>query len=198
MSSLEADFKVNFIWWINCSVVLNVKPRCSPNPTPQSSAPLLARAVSSWSATAEPHLNLSSSAGDVITALLSFSQGDNISVLQQREDWWLGQLNGTQGWFPKSYVTLETGGNTEYEDTHTHSFLMLNWIDHKTLLTLCYSHSSVDAFDTCESVQLEGKYSSAVEKHCIFNHNNLWVKTRIEVKQLGKICGSDLHFCILS
>lgn len=106
--------------------MLNVKPRCFPNPTPQSSAPLLARAVSSWSATAEPHLNLSSSAGDVITALLSFSQGDNISVLQQREDWWLGQLNGTQGWFPKSYVTLETGGNTEYEDTHMHSFLMLN------------------------------------------------------------------------
>lgn len=92
----------------------------------QSSVPLLARAVSSWSATSETHLNLSSGAGDVITALLSFSQGDIISVLQQRDDWWLGQLNGTQGWFPKSYVTLETGGNTE-----------------------------VDAFDTTDSVQLE-------------------------------------------
>ncbi|KAI3364371.1 hypothetical protein L3Q82_011172, partial [Scortum barcoo] len=86
----------------------------------QSSIPLLARAVSSWSATSETHLNLSAGAGDVITALLSFSQGDIISVLQQREDWWLGQLNGTQGWFPKNYVTLETGGNTEYEDRHTH------------------------------------------------------------------------------
>ncbi|KAL7388629.1 hypothetical protein ABVT39_018003 [Epinephelus coioides] len=92
----------------------------------QSSVPLLARAVSSWSATSETHLNLSSGAGDVITALLSFSQGDIISVLQQRDDWWLGQLNGTQGWFPKSYVTLEMGGNTE-----------------------------VDAFDTTDSVQLE-------------------------------------------
>ncbi|XP_037606775.1 intersectin-2a isoform X2 [Sebastes umbrosus] len=92
----------------------------------QSSVPLLARAVSSWSATSETHLNLSSGMGDVITALLSFSQGDIISVLQQREDWWLGQLNGTQGWFPKSYVTVETGGNTD-----------------------------VDAFDTSDSVQLE-------------------------------------------
>ncbi|XP_049913956.1 intersectin-2-like [Epinephelus moara] len=92
----------------------------------QSSVPLLARAVSSWSATSETHLNLSSGAGDVITALLSFSQGDIISVLQQRDDWWLGQLNGTQGWFPKSYVTLEMGGNTD-----------------------------VDAFDTTDSVQLE-------------------------------------------
>nr|XP_046228563.1 intersectin-2-like isoform X2 [Scatophagus argus] len=92
----------------------------------KSSAPLLARAISSWSATSETHLNLSSGAGDIITSLLSFSQGDIISVLQQREDWWLGQLNGTQGWFPKSCVTLETGGSTD-----------------------------VDAFDTCDSVQLE-------------------------------------------
>uniref|UniRef100_A0A8C5CBW9 Intersectin 2a n=1 Tax=Gadus morhua TaxID=8049 RepID=A0A8C5CBW9_GADMO len=52
--------------------------------------------------------------GDSITALLSFSQGDVISVLQQREDWWLGQLAGTQGWFPKDYVTLEPD-NTDPE-----------------------------------------------------------------------------------
>ncbi|XP_056260821.1 intersectin-2a isoform X2 [Seriola aureovittata] len=90
----------------------------------QSSVSLLARAVSSWSATSETHLNLSS--GDAITVLLSFSQGDIISVLQQRDEWWLGQLNGTQGWFPKNYVTLETGGSTD-----------------------------VDAFDTSDSVQLE-------------------------------------------
>uniref|UniRef100_A0A3B4UDX9 Intersectin 2a n=1 Tax=Seriola dumerili TaxID=41447 RepID=A0A3B4UDX9_SERDU len=66
-------------------------PRCSSHLTPQSSVSLLARAVSSWSATSETHLNLSS--GDAITVL---------------DEWWLGQLNGTQGWFPKSYVTLET------------------------------------------------------------------------------------------
>lgn len=101
-----------------------MKPCCSSHLTPQSSVPLLARAVSSWSATSETHLSLSTGAGDVITALLSFSQGDIISVLQQREDWWLGQLNGTQGWFPKSYVTLEMGGNTEYEDRQTHTHLL--------------------------------------------------------------------------
>ncbi|KAG7239147.1 hypothetical protein INR49_029898 [Caranx melampygus] len=92
--------------------------------TSQSTVPLLARAVSSWSATSDTHFNLSS--GDTITVLLSFSQGDIISVLQQRDEWWLGQLNGTQGWFPKSYVALEMGGNTE-----------------------------VDSFDTSDSVQLE-------------------------------------------
>uniref|UniRef100_A0A673CMU1 Intersectin 2 n=1 Tax=Sphaeramia orbicularis TaxID=375764 RepID=A0A673CMU1_9TELE len=61
----------------------------------QASFPLLARALSSWSATSETNLNLS---------------GDIINVLQQRDEWWLGQLNGTQGWFPKSYVAVEAGG----------------------------------------------------------------------------------------
>ncbi|KAM8832294.1 intersectin-2a isoform 2-T2 [Spinachia spinachia] len=99
----------------------------SPQPdASQTSVPLLARAVSSWSATSEKTLNLGSGTGDAITAMLSFSLGDVISVLQQREDWWLGQLNGTQGWFPKSYVALEAGGNTD-----------------------------VDGFDTSDTVQLE-------------------------------------------
>uniref|UniRef100_A0A671WT35 Intersectin 2a n=1 Tax=Sparus aurata TaxID=8175 RepID=A0A671WT35_SPAAU len=80
------------------------------NLSPQLSAPLLARAVSSWSAASETRPSFSSGVGDVITA-----------VLQQREDWWLGQLNGTQGWFPKGCVTLETAGGTEYEDTHRHT-----------------------------------------------------------------------------
>uniref|UniRef100_A0A672HJY5 Intersectin 2a n=1 Tax=Salarias fasciatus TaxID=181472 RepID=A0A672HJY5_SALFA len=63
-----------------------------------SAGPLLARALSSWSPTSENHLTL--------------SPGDAIQVLQQREDWWLGQLNGTQGWFPRSYVALETDEKT--------------------------------------------------------------------------------------
>ncbi|KAM7395539.1 hypothetical protein PAMA_007013 [Pampus argenteus] len=91
----------------------------------QFSVPLLARAISSWSSTSETQLSLSSSAGDVITALLSFSQGDVISVLQHRDDWWLGQLNGTQGWFPKSYVTVEAGGNTDVDAFDTLDFVQL-------------------------------------------------------------------------
>uniref|UniRef100_A0A8D3AD92 Intersectin 2a n=1 Tax=Scophthalmus maximus TaxID=52904 RepID=A0A8D3AD92_SCOMX len=79
--------KSPLILFMNCSFV-TVEP-------PQSSASLLARAVSSWSAATETHHGFSS--GEAITA-----------VLQQRDQWWLGQLNGTQGWFPKSYVTLET------------------------------------------------------------------------------------------
>ncbi|XP_055005421.1 intersectin-2a isoform X2 [Boleophthalmus pectinirostris] len=87
----------------------------------QISSPLLARALSSWSPTSD--LDLHFSGGDGITALLSFSQGDIISVLQQREDWWLGQLNGTQGWFPKGYVTLEAAGSTDVDSLDSDSQL---------------------------------------------------------------------------
>uniref|UniRef100_A0A671WQS5 Intersectin 2a n=1 Tax=Sparus aurata TaxID=8175 RepID=A0A671WQS5_SPAAU len=114
---------------LNSRCVLLVSQRMNHSPSnlsPQLSAPLLARAVSSWSAASETRPSFSSGVGDVITA-----------VLQQREDWWLGQLNGTQGWFPKGCVTLETAGGTEYEDTHRHTPLV------------------VDAFDACDSVHLE-------------------------------------------
>uniref|UniRef100_A0A1A8EG61 Intersectin 2a n=1 Tax=Nothobranchius kadleci TaxID=1051664 RepID=A0A1A8EG61_NOTKA len=79
---------------------------------PQPSGSLLARAVSSWSATSETLLSPSS---DASSALLSFSQGDVISVLQQRDDWWFGQLNGMQGWFPQTCVTLEAAGNPDLD-----------------------------------------------------------------------------------
>ncbi|KAM4522208.1 intersectin-2a isoform 2-T3 [Odontesthes bonariensis] len=78
----------------------------------QSSVSTFARAVSAWSATSETHLNLSS---DVGGALLSLSQGDVVNVLQQRDEWWLGQRNGTQGWFPKCSVALEAAGNTDMD-----------------------------------------------------------------------------------
>ncbi|XP_055088215.1 intersectin-2-like isoform X3 [Periophthalmus magnuspinnatus] len=87
----------------------------------QIPSPLLARALSSWSPTSD--LDLHFSGGDVITALLSFSQGDIISVLQQRDDWWLGQLNGTQGWFPKGYVMLEAASSTDVDSLDSDSQL---------------------------------------------------------------------------
>ncbi|CAL8394903.1 unnamed protein product [Arctogadus glacialis] len=93
-----------------------------PQP-PHHGAPLRARAVTSWSSSSSSDAQPDPSprgggGGDSITALLSFSQGDVISVLQQREDWWLGQLAGTQGWFPKDYVTLEPD-NTDAEGSDT-------------------------------------------------------------------------------
>uniref|UniRef100_A0A8C7KN16 Intersectin 2b n=1 Tax=Oncorhynchus kisutch TaxID=8019 RepID=A0A8C7KN16_ONCKI len=53
---------------------------------------LQAQALCSWTAKTESHLN--------------FSKDDVIWVLEQQDSWWLGELNGAQGWFPKTYVTL--------------------------------------------------------------------------------------------
>uniref|UniRef100_A0A673IC21 Intersectin-2-like n=1 Tax=Sinocyclocheilus rhinocerous TaxID=307959 RepID=A0A673IC21_9TELE len=51
-----------------------------------------AQALCSWTAKKDNHLN--------------FSKDDVITVLEQQENWWLGELNRIQGWFPKSYVTV--------------------------------------------------------------------------------------------
>ncbi|CAL8313742.1 unnamed protein product [Lota lota] len=123
-------------------------PASQAGPLPSSSslqtATSGARAVTSWSASSDAQLDLSTrgggSSGDNITALLSFSQGDVISVLQQREDWWLGQLAGTQGWFPKDYVTLEPD-NTDVEGSDTTDSVQLE--DYVAL----YTYESPEAGD---------------------------------------------------
>lgn len=37
---------------------------------------------------------------------LTFAKGDKITIVEQQEMWWQGELNGKTGWFPKSYVKL--------------------------------------------------------------------------------------------
>lgn len=53
---------------------------------------VLAQALCSWTAKTDNHLN--------------FNKDDVIHVLEQQENWWLGELNGEKGWFPKTYVTV--------------------------------------------------------------------------------------------
>ncbi|XP_069549849.1 intersectin-2b isoform X1 [Brachyistius frenatus] len=73
-------------------------PTHSPNPAPSETqgqqvlGNLLAQALCSWTAKTDNHLN--------------FNKDDVIQVLEQQENWWLGELNGERGWFPKTYVTL--------------------------------------------------------------------------------------------
>ncbi|KAJ8291182.1 hypothetical protein GJAV_G00022340 [Gymnothorax javanicus] len=51
---------------------------------------------------------------------LSFSKDMVITVLQQQEDWWLGEVNGTQGWFPKAFVTpLSPDGEPTGQPNHS-------------------------------------------------------------------------------
>ncbi|XP_071238377.1 intersectin-2-like [Salvelinus alpinus] len=69
-------------------------PTHAPHPTPseQVVGSLQAQTLCSWTAKTESHLN--------------FSKEDVIRVLEQQDSWWLGEVNGVQGWFPKTYVTL--------------------------------------------------------------------------------------------
>ncbi|TSO15218.1 Intersectin-2 [Bagarius yarrelli] len=67
---------------------------------------------------------------------LSFSKDDIITVLEQQENWWYGELGENQGWFPKSHVSMVTANN----NTHTEPL-----------------YSSVDELDFLDSVLLEGE-----------------------------------------
>lgn len=63
---------------------------------------LKAQALCSWTAKKDNHLN--------------FSKNDIITVLEQQENWWFGEVHGGRGWFPKSYVKLLPGSETKKEE----------------------------------------------------------------------------------
>lgn len=64
---------------------------------------LQVQALCSWTAKTDSHLN--------------FSKDDVITVLEQQENWWLGELNGLHGWFPKTYVTLLSSSDASTDST---------------------------------------------------------------------------------
>uniref|UniRef100_A0A8C5N7X8 Intersectin-2-like n=1 Tax=Gouania willdenowi TaxID=441366 RepID=A0A8C5N7X8_GOUWI len=66
---------------------------------------VLAQALCSWTAKTDNHLD--------------FDKDDVIQVLEQQENWWLGELNGEKGWFPKTYVTL-LGEEEKYVALYTY------------------------------------------------------------------------------
>ena len=50
---------------------------------------------------------------------LSFSKGDIITIKEQQDMWWFGQLGTASGWFPKSYVRqLDESGNVIQDDEY--------------------------------------------------------------------------------
>ncbi|XP_040848850.1 intersectin-2 isoform X1 [Ochotona curzoniae] len=63
---------------------------------------LKAQALCSWTAKKDNHLN--------------FSKHDIITVLEQQENWWFGEVHGGRGWFPKSYVKILPGSEVKPEE----------------------------------------------------------------------------------
>uniref|UniRef100_A0A2K6UW41 Intersectin 2 n=1 Tax=Saimiri boliviensis boliviensis TaxID=39432 RepID=A0A2K6UW41_SAIBB len=66
---------------------------------------LKAQALCSWTAKKDNHLN--------------FSKHDIITVLEQQENWWFGEVHGRRGWFPKSYVKIIPGSEVKREEPET-------------------------------------------------------------------------------
>ncbi|XP_072263549.1 intersectin-2 isoform X1 [Pyxicephalus adspersus] len=58
-----------------------------------------AQALCSWTAKKDNHLN--------------FTKNDIITVLEQQENWWFGEVRGQKGWFPKSYVKILPGAENK-------------------------------------------------------------------------------------
>lgn len=56
---------------------------------------LQAQALYPWRAKKDNHLN--------------FNKSDVVTVLEQQDMWWFGEVQGQKGWFPKSYVKLVSG-----------------------------------------------------------------------------------------
>ncbi|ESO89239.1 hypothetical protein LOTGIDRAFT_106084, partial [Lottia gigantea] len=77
----------------------------SPTPGQGQIAPdgLTAKATYPWKARQDNHL--------------TFNKDDTIIVKEQQDMWWLGELNGKTGWFPKAYVKLVIS-NIITQETH--------------------------------------------------------------------------------
>ncbi|KAI4882672.1 hypothetical protein NFI96_008925, partial [Prochilodus magdalenae] len=79
----------------------------TPTHTPAVTHSQHAQAVAlcAWTANTESHLG--------------FSKDDVITVLEQQENWWYGELGENRGWFPKTHVSMVTNNNTYTEPLYS-------------------------------------------------------------------------------
>ncbi|NXP52558.1 ITSN2 protein, partial [Heliornis fulica] len=99
-----SSLNVNTAWQQKSAFTRTVSPG-SVSPIHGQGQPvenLKAQALCSWTAKKDNHLN--------------FSKHDIITVLEQQENWWFGEVHGGRGWFPKSYVKLLPGSEIKKEE----------------------------------------------------------------------------------
>uniref|UniRef100_A0A8C3LAR3 Intersectin 2 n=1 Tax=Chrysolophus pictus TaxID=9089 RepID=A0A8C3LAR3_CHRPC len=99
-----SSLNVNAAWQQKSAFTRTVSPG-SVSPIHGQGQPvenLKAQALCSWTAKKDNHLN--------------FSKNDIISVLEQQENWWFGEVHGGRGWFPKSYVKLLPGSEKKEDN----------------------------------------------------------------------------------
>ncbi|XP_049320055.1 intersectin-2b [Astyanax mexicanus] len=102
-SSLSISSKLSEAVVSNSAFTPTNAPMTTTSEHSQVVGKLLVQALCSWTAKTDSHLN--------------FSKNDVITVLEQQENWWLGELNGMQGWFPKTYVTVLNSSDVSADST---------------------------------------------------------------------------------
>uniref|UniRef100_A0A8C8S227 Intersectin 2 n=1 Tax=Pelusios castaneus TaxID=367368 RepID=A0A8C8S227_9SAUR len=99
-----SSLNVNTTWQKKSAFTRTVSPgSVSPvHGQGQAVENLKAQALCSWTAKKDNHLN--------------FSKNDIITVLEQQENWWFGEVHGGRGWFPKSYVKILPTNESKREE----------------------------------------------------------------------------------
>ncbi|XP_075779517.1 intersectin-2 isoform X2 [Pelodiscus sinensis] len=102
-----SSLNVNTTWQKKSAFTRTVSPgSVSPvHGQGQAVENLKAQALCSWTAKKDNHLN--------------FSKNDIITILEQQENWWFGEVHGGRGWFPKSYVKILPGNENKREESET-------------------------------------------------------------------------------
>uniref|UniRef100_A0A452HEI9 Intersectin-1 n=1 Tax=Gopherus agassizii TaxID=38772 RepID=A0A452HEI9_9SAUR len=93
-----ADFSSTYVCWQRSAFTPATVTGSSPSPVlgqGEKVEGLQAQALYPWRAKKDNHLN--------------FNKNDIITVLEQQDMWWFGEVQGQKGWFPKSYVKLISG-----------------------------------------------------------------------------------------
>uniref|UniRef100_A0A452HDK1 Intersectin-1 n=1 Tax=Gopherus agassizii TaxID=38772 RepID=A0A452HDK1_9SAUR len=95
-----ADFSSTYVWQVRQRSAFTPATVTGSSPSPvlgqgEKVEGLQAQALYPWRAKKDNHLN--------------FNKNDIITVLEQQDMWWFGEVQGQKGWFPKSYVKLISG-----------------------------------------------------------------------------------------
>ncbi|XP_012882884.1 PREDICTED: intersectin-1 [Dipodomys ordii] len=88
---------------------------------------LQAQALYPWRAKKDNHLN--------------FNKNDVITVLEQQDMWWFGEVQGQKGWFPKSYVKLISGPIRKSTRTYIRMYRSLHIVQLEFIAMYTYESS---------------------------------------------------------
>uniref|UniRef100_UPI00358E5D18 intersectin-1 isoform X2 n=1 Tax=Myxine glutinosa TaxID=7769 RepID=UPI00358E5D18 len=109
----------------------------SPSPTPgqgERVEGVEAQALYPWRAKKDNHLN--------------FNKGEVITVLEQQDMWWFGEVQDHKGWFPKSYVKLISGPTRRsLSEPNAPEFPVQNSASRQDEFVALYTYESHEAGD---------------------------------------------------